>query len=224
MNELIKALNRIPIKKRAFILSAFDFLDIPQIAFLVGVDQSVIKEIHKALNQETRDLLLKHFSSDDMRKIEKKTNKARAKLPRSRYKNYAGFREDMKESFRSKVEANVARYLTYRYGRDAWTYEANTFEIPMKTPTGKIKTYTPDFRVMTDEGDVFLEIKPMFIPSSRDKVKLRKFREVYPQHKLILVTLRQSRLVHDWAIKNNFEVWIWEDLRLICEEKKIELE
>lgn len=224
INDLVKLVMKIPTKKRAFILMAFDYLDISQISYLTGITVENLKEIHKALDQPTKDLLIKSFNADNLRKTEHSLDRNRKKLPKSRYKNYAGFREDLQESFRSKVEANVARYLTARYGRDAWTYEGNTFDISMKTSTGRVKTYTPDFRIILPDGDVFLEIKPMFIPTAKDKTKLKVFRKDYPQHKLIIVTLRQSRLVRDWAAKNNFEVWIWEDLRLFCEEKKLELE
>lgn len=217
MSDLLK---RIPLKKRAFILTAFEYLSIDEIAYLAKLDLELIKEVFELYDEESKADILKNFSSVAFNN----SNKIKKKFPKSRFKNHAGFREDMKETFKSKTEANVARYLTSVFGRSNWEYETRTFNLTMKTKTGRVKAYTPDFKLITKDGEVYLEIKPGFLPQSRDKSKLKNFMKTYPDIKLIIVTYRRSKKVIDWAKENNVEVWIWEDMLAYCESNNIKLE
>lgn len=63
-----------------------------------------------------------------------------------------GWRPDLGAYFRSRWEANYARYL--RAAGRSYEYEAETFSVGL--PDGSVRAYTPDFRV---DGAYFVEIK-----------------------------------------------------------------
>ena len=84
-----------------------------------------------------------------------------------------GYREDLKQYFRSKMEANVARY--YRYVRTWYIYEYKEFEF--KTIKRGQRYYKPDFYLIA--SDRWVEVKGWF--SDSDKTKLKRFRKYYPE-------------------------------------------
>lgn len=83
--------------------------------------------------------------------------------------------------FRSKWEANYARYLTQM--GTVWEYEPKTFEYPLKKGT---RFYTPDFRLV--EHDIWVEVKGRW--DAKSKTKLRRFKKYFPDEfaKLYVVT------------------------------------
>ena len=83
-----------------------------------------------------------------------------------------GFREDLNCSFRSRWEANMARY--WNYINVAWYYELGEFEF--KTIKRGNRFYKPDFYL--PKTDRYVEIKGYLTPS--DKTKLRRFKKYYP--------------------------------------------
>ena len=84
-----------------------------------------------------------------------------------------GFRKDLDCSFRSKWEANMARY--WNYIKVEWKYEPCEFEF--KTIKRGTRYYKPDFYLpLTNK---FVEIKGFL--SSGDKTKLRRFKKYYPE-------------------------------------------
>jgi len=84
-----------------------------------------------------------------------------------------GYREDLKQYFRSKWEANIARY--YRYISEFYIYEYKEFEF--KTIKRGQRYYKPDFYLPA--SDSWVELKGFFRAS--DKTKLRRFKKYYPE-------------------------------------------
>ena len=83
------------------------------------------------------------------------------------------YREDLKQYFRSKMEANVARY--YNFVSIKWIYEPQEFEF-YKIKRGS-RFYKPDFYL--PDMDVYIEIKSWVRP--QDKTRLRRFKRYYPE-------------------------------------------
>ncbi|MBA7574647.1 hypothetical protein ES695_15640 [Candidatus Atribacteria bacterium 1244-E10-H5-B2] len=84
-----------------------------------------------------------------------------------------GYRKDLKQYFRSKMEANIARY--YRYIREWYIYEYKEFEF--KTIKRGQRYYKPDFYLPA--SDSWVEVKGFF--GASDKTKLRRFKKYYPE-------------------------------------------
>ena len=84
-----------------------------------------------------------------------------------------GYRKDLKQFFRSKMEANVARY--YGFFDTMYFYESNEFEfLGIKRGT---RFYKPDFYLPLT--DVFIEVKGWF--RKVDKTKIRRFKKYFPE-------------------------------------------
>jgi len=84
-----------------------------------------------------------------------------------------GYRKDLKQFLRSKMEANCARY--YKYIGEIYIYEYKEFEFKgIKRGT---RFYKPDFYLPT--WDSWIEIKGYF--RRIDKIKLRRFKKYYPK-------------------------------------------
>ncbi len=84
-----------------------------------------------------------------------------------------GYREDLKQYFRSKMEANVARY--YKYFGELYIYEYREFEF--KRIKRGSRFYKPDFFLAVVNR--WVEVKGRF--SDSDKTKLRRFKKYYPE-------------------------------------------
>ncbi len=84
-----------------------------------------------------------------------------------------GFRKDLDCYFRSKWEANLARY--YNFVGIRWQYEPEEFEF--KTIKRGSRFYKPDFYL--PETDEYIELKGYFTASG--KTKLRRFKKYYPE-------------------------------------------
>lgn len=88
--------------------------------------------------------------------------------------------------FRSKWEANYARYLEWLREKHqilAWEYEPRTFWFD-HIKRGS-RSYTPDFRVVFPDREEWHEVKGWMDPKS--KTKLARFGRCYPKEKLVLV-------------------------------------
>jgi len=85
-----------------------------------------------------------------------------------------GYREDLKQYFRSKMEANVARYYTYIDTN--WSYEPREYKFE-KIKRGA-RYYKPDFYLAAPKG-LLIEVKGWF--RSEDKTKIRRFKKYYPE-------------------------------------------
>lgn len=101
--------------------------------------------------------------------------------------------------YRSKWEANYARYLQYQLENEwvlRWDYEPHTFWFPVKR--GCV-SYLPDFHVeaLTASGDYspyWIEVKGYWDAKSLTKVK--RFYKYYPNEKLRIIDGR-------WFANNN---------------------
>lgn len=101
-----------------------------------------------------------------------------------------GRREDLGNIFfRSRCEANWARWLTYQGLR--WEYEPKVFDfLPFKTYRANT-SYKPDFYL--PDADEYHEVKGWMTPDS--KTKLARMRLWYPQVKVRLVMWDEVREV-----------------------------
>ena len=84
-----------------------------------------------------------------------------------------GIRPDLKQYFRSKMEANTARY--YNFAGVKWIYEFKEFEFDGIKRGNRF--YKPDFFLPV--ADLYLEVKGYFRPG--DKTKLRRFKKYHPE-------------------------------------------
>lgn len=110
-----------------------------------------------------------------------------------------GFREigGRRIYFRSKAEANVARYLEWKVSRGelrAWDYEPKKFEfVGIK---GKNYCYTPDFLITRIDGSVYwIEVKGWLDADSR--IKLKRFAKYYPEETLEYWDAKRTKAIRD---------------------------
>ena len=89
--------------------------------------------------------------------------------------------------FRSRWEANYARYLNWRMQQGeikGWEYETETFWF-LKIKRG-VRSYTPDFKVFPLEGDpYFIELKGYM--DDKSITKLKRMRIYHPNVRVELV-------------------------------------
>jgi len=101
-----------------------------------------------------------------------------------------------KKYFRSRWEANYARYLEFQKQRGEiveWLHEPETFWFE-KIKRG-VRSYIPDFKITQNSGAImFFEIKGWM--DSRSKTKLKRMAKYHPS---VRITLIQA----DWFKKNN---------------------
>lgn len=113
-----------------------------------------------------------------------------------------GYREDLKQYFRSKMEANIARY--YNFVGIKWIYEPQEFEF-YKIKRGS-RFYKPDFYL--PEQDRFIEVKGWF--RQQDKTKLKRFKKYYPKEFAKLEFIIPDKYARD---KANGEM-----IKFLCED------
>lgn len=93
-----------------------------------------------------------------------------------------------KKYFRSKWEANYARYLEYLKSQRAildWEHEPQTFWFE-EIKRG-VRSYLPDFKVhCKDGGHYFVEVKGYM--DAKSKTKISRFKKYYPNEKLVVIT------------------------------------
>lgn len=103
-------------------------------------------------------------------------NSGRFGRPPSHPEIYLYEHKGIELKLRSSWELNVAQYLDNQ-GLD-WDYEPERFNL------GDM-TYVPDFRL--NDAECFWEVKGWF--SDLARLKTARFREMYPEHPLVLITL-----------------------------------
>jgi hypothetical protein len=121
------------------------------------------------------------------------------KLMQSRRYNHikSGKRPDLdNQFFRSKMEANFARYLKLlkRCGNiHDWKYEADTFEFH-KIKRGT-RFYLPDFKVWDtpDSEPYYYEVKGFM--DAKSKTKLKRMAKYYPEVKVIIIDDKAYRQI-----------------------------
>ena len=120
-----------------------------------------------------------------------KTKEAKGNLyterPKTTWKS--GWREigDFKKYYRSRWEANYARYLEFlvEWGNiDKWEHEPKTFWF--ENIKRGVRSYLPDFRVTNNDGTVeYHEVKGWY--DDRTKTKIKRMAKYYPEVKLVLI-------------------------------------
>lgn len=104
-------------------------------------------------------------------------------------KSSSGWREidGKKYYFRSKWEANYARYLNFLKANNQikeWHHEPETFWF-LKIKRG-VRSYLPDFKVIENDGSHhWIEVKGYYDPKSLTKIK--RFKKYYPEERITLV-------------------------------------
>jgi len=93
-----------------------------------------------------------------------------------------------KEKFyRSKWEANYARYLEYSLNKKwikGWEHEPKTFWFE-KIKRGT-RSYLPDFQIFNNDGSYhWVEVKGWM--DDRSKTKIKRFKKYFPNEKLIII-------------------------------------
>lgn len=94
-------------------------------------------------------------------------------------KGTGGRRTDLgNRYFRSKMEANIARY--YNFLGIKWEYEPREFKFPVERG---IRYYKPDFYL--PETDTYIECKGWFDPKS--KTRMKRMAKYYPDVKVHII-------------------------------------
>jgi hypothetical protein len=125
----------------------------------------------------------KRLTKNDLDKILKKTGQAAYKYDHVQQ----GIRQVAGNDyfFRSKAEANYARYLEFLREKGniiAWHYEPVKFVFKERTGTNH---YTPDFKVFVSEWRYeWHEVKGYMDPKSKTKIK--RFKRDYPREAAVL--------------------------------------
>ena len=108
--------------------------------------------------------------------------------------------------FRSRWEANYARYLQYLKEKNEildWDHEPQTFWF-VNILRGT-RSYLPDFRVINLDGSHYwVEVKGWM--DKKSKTKLKRFAKYYPEEKLVLIQLRWFK-ENTPELKNAIEGW-----------------
>lgn len=94
--------------------------------------------------------------------------------------------------FRSRWEANYARFLEWLRGRAeilSWDYEPKTFWF--ESIRRGCRSYTPDFQVRSESGEEWHEVKGWMDPKSR--VKLERMARHHPAERVVLVDAARYR-------------------------------
>lgn len=118
--------------------------------------------------------------------------------PYSRAKR--GKRADLGDVFfRSKWEANYARYLNWLIERGEiarWEFEPDTFVF--HGVTRGVLTYTPDFKVFGVDGrHVWHEVKGWM--DARSKAKLKRMGKFYPAETVLVIGPAEYRAIAKWS-------------------------
>jgi hypothetical protein len=132
----------------------------------------------------------------------KKRNSISTSTARSR--TVSGKRKDLSCFFRSKIEANYARFLNY-IGL-TWAYEPKTF-IFEEIKRGTL-SYTPDF-YCPDNGKWY-EVKGWFDATSVTRMK--RFKIYYPEEAKNTVIVAQSKKTYEQALVLGYDVIRYEEV------------
>lgn len=129
--------------------------------------------------------------------------------PAGKRASKGGKREDLDNRFfRSRWEANYARYLNWMVKRgeiERWEYETVTFEFPqVKRGT---RFYTPDFKIFNKDGShEFHEVKGYM--DAKSITRHTRMARYFPHEKLVMIdkafylslAKEMSRLIPGWEV------------------------
>lgn len=111
-----------------------------------------------------------------------------------------GKRADLDDRyFRSRWEANYARYLNFLVAKGsiaAWAYEPKTFVF--EGVTRGALTYTPDFLVTDMDGSTaWHEVKGWM--DAKSKGKLKRMAKFFPDEEVIIIGPEEYGAISKWA-------------------------
>lgn len=217
--------------RNAFTIVALPYLNDEQIFHLTGLAVEKIARLRTLVDQNkaTFDWLHRYYRLANLQKLSERGLAGPKK--RQRFGAKAGYRPDLMLSVKSKSEANTARYLGWRFGTSSYLYEPEAYPIQLTVRKNTIQQdYIPDFKVTVlnknGEAEFFLvEVKPGFLPGTRDPEKMRAFKKQYPKIPVIFVTNKNGMYkqkkgitVSELAEELGYEVWFLDDM--IREAKK----
>lgn len=111
----------------------------------------------------------------------------------------------IRKYYRSKMEANYARYLEFlkvKKNIKDWEYEPETFWFE-KIKRG-VRSYKPDFRIVKNDDNIeYHEVKGFM--DNKSKTKLSRMEKYYPDIKIKVIdktvyaaVKRYSGLINEW--------------------------
>jgi hypothetical protein len=167
---------------------------------IVGADQK-IKEIEKCFSCHKKKKGSK--GNGKIRTVEeafKRTNKGPAEDLPEKYREYV---------FKSGWERGFARYLTYK--KQNWEYETQKCTFPFKNVKRSPFIYICDF--YSADEDLYYEVKGLFLP--KDRSKLRRLKSQYPQvfKKLYMVCSKSNKSIITFCAKYNIPFLYIEELK-----------
>lgn len=121
----------------------------------------------------------------------------------------AGWREigGYKKYYRSRWEANYARYLEWLRGTGAikeWLHEPETFWF--ESIKRGVRSYLPDFKVTQDDGSIeYHEVKGWM--DAKSATKLKRMAKYHPEIKMVLI---QKKEYTEIAVKLGSIITGWE--------------
>lgn len=129
---------------------------------------------------------------------------------RSRYsRGSQGRREDLDNVyFRSKWEANYARYLNLLKEKGQvfkWEFEPDTFWFE-KIKRG-VRSYTPDFKIWDKADGEFYYVEVKGWMDAKSKTKLKRMKKYHPEVKLVLFDADDYKDLKKWKRV----IYGWED-------------
>lgn len=152
--------------------------------------------------QEKADFTLKAMKGKVL-----KGNSLAGRNPRGSWK--AGWREigDHKKYYRSRWEANYARWLQFLKQQGEivdWVHEPDTFWFE-EVKRG-VRSYLPDFKIWENDGSIaYHEVKGWM--DSRSKTCISRMKKYYPDVTLIVIGERHYRKIERQA---SHLCWEWE--------------
>lgn len=121
------------------------------------------------------------------------------------YPAIRGYRKDCGIEFKSKMEANIYRYLTCdKEGSIIVKYEPDMFTFPKGSSPIGVERYVPDFKVTNGKYTHYIEVKGVETPVDVEKARL--LRKHYPWVKLYFIYSKDyqriekeySQLIPNW--------------------------
>jgi len=154
-----------------------------------------LEKLSKALRDSWNSKTLEEQSAKTMKMLKTKEKRGNLVMERGKTTWKSGWREigGVKKYYRSRWEANYARYLQWLLEKgeiQKWDHEPETFWFE-KIKRG-CRSYLPDFKVTENNGDiVWYEVKGWM--DARSKTKLKRMAKYHPDINLQLIQKKEYR-------------------------------
>lgn len=151
------------------------------------------EKMRKALAEYQESITPEQRAEITLKQLKTKEKRGNLYKPRQKTTWKQGWREigGFRKYYRSRWEANYARYLQYLLEKgdiQKWEHEPKTFWFEnIKRGT---RSYLPDFLVTENSGDAnYHEVKGWM--DAKSKTKLKRFAKYYPEETLILIQKKE---------------------------------